>query len=86
MNEEKIKSLIELNKILNMPDTRLKIDLEIGDTIKLSNEIKTVILKVIPGSCKNCYCYNIQKEVCDFRTNCKNKIFTLISENLKKNT
>lgn len=85
MNEEKIKSLIELNKILNT-DTRLKIDLEIGDTIKLSNELKTVTLKVIPGNCKNCYCYNIQKEVCDYRTNCKNKILTLISENLKKNT
>ena len=64
MNEEKIKSLIELNKILNMPDTRLKIDLEIGDTIKLSNEIKTVTLKVIPGSCKNCYCYNINNYFC----------------------
>lgn len=82
MNKEKIKALTEINETLKMPNTRFKIDLEIGDTIKLSNEIKTVTLKVIPGKCENCYCYNIHKEVCDFRTICKNKIFILESEKL----
>lgn len=80
--QEKINFFVDI--INNYSDERLKIELEIGDTIKLTNETKTILLRVISGDCKNCYCYEKHHEVCKFRSSCNNKIFTLISEDYKK--